>query len=162
MQLFERRGYWFCAHCGTFAFIAGPDDRGVRTIEAAGAGACPRCRGSLSSALLDGRRGVHHCPQCRGLLLPRSAFVEAVERRRAEASGPPAPPVPLDPRELAESVPCPSCAQTMDVHPYLGPGNVVIDSCVRCDLIWLDRRELNQITDAPGRDRGTWRVDAEP
>jgi Zn-finger nucleic acid-binding protein len=31
---------------------------------------------------------------------------------------------------------------------------VVIDSCVTCDLIWLDFGELRQITDAAGRDRG--------
>jgi Zn-finger nucleic acid-binding protein len=43
----------------------------------------------------------------------------------------------------------------MDVHPYYGPGNIVIDSCSACDLIWLDHGELQQITDAPGRDRGT-------
>lgn len=42
----------------------------------------------------------------------------------------------------------------MDVHPYYGPGNVVIDSCTACSLIWLDYGELQQMTDAPGRDRG--------
>jgi Zn-finger nucleic acid-binding protein len=39
-------------------------------------------------------------------------------------------------------------------HPYYGPGNVVVDSCTTCDLIWLDFGELKQIVDAPGRDRG--------
>jgi hypothetical protein len=43
----------------------------------------------------------------------------------------------------------------MEVHPYYGPGNVVIDSCSACDLIWLDHGELKQISDAPGRDRGS-------
>ena len=43
----------------------------------------------------------------------------------------------------------------MDVHPYYGPGNVVIDTCSACDMVWLDYGELKQITDAPGQDRGT-------
>ena len=43
----------------------------------------------------------------------------------------------------------------MDVHPYYGPGNIVIDTCSRCDVIWLDFGELKQVTDAPGRDRGS-------
>ena len=43
----------------------------------------------------------------------------------------------------------------MDTHPYYGPGNVVIDSCDRCELVWLDFGELKQIVDAPGQDRGT-------
>jgi hypothetical protein len=42
----------------------------------------------------------------------------------------------------------------MDVHPYFGPGNVIIDTCGTCDLVWLDFGELKQIEDAPGQDRG--------
>jgi len=42
----------------------------------------------------------------------------------------------------------------MDVHPYYGPGNVVIDTCGQCYLVWLDHGELKQIADAPGPDRG--------
>ncbi len=37
----------------------------------------------------------------------------------------------------------------MDVHFYGGPGNVVIDSCEECSLIWLDRGELMRIAHAP-------------
>ena len=42
----------------------------------------------------------------------------------------------------------------METHPYYGPGNVIIDSCGDCDLIWLDAGELKQIEHAPGGDRG--------
>ena len=42
----------------------------------------------------------------------------------------------------------------MEVHPYYGPGNVIIDSCTTCDFLWLDAGELRQISDAPGADRG--------
>ena len=37
----------------------------------------------------------------------------------------------------------------MDAHFYAGPGNVVIDSCEECSLIWLDRGELMHIVHAP-------------
>jgi hypothetical protein len=40
-------------------------------------------------------------------------------------------------------------------HPYYGPGNVVLDSCESCELVWLDFGELKQIVDAPGNDRST-------
>jgi Zn-finger nucleic acid-binding protein len=43
----------------------------------------------------------------------------------------------------------------MTTDPYSGPGNVVIDSCAACDLIWLDFGEMRQIVDAPGGDRGS-------
>jgi Zn-finger nucleic acid-binding protein len=39
----------------------------------------------------------------------------------------------------------------MDVHPYYGPGAVVLDSCARCTLIWLDHGEIAAIERAPGR-----------
>jgi Zn-finger nucleic acid-binding protein len=42
----------------------------------------------------------------------------------------------------------------MDTHPYYGPGNVVIDNCGRCGLVWLDFGELDRIISAAGRDRG--------
>jgi Zn-finger nucleic acid-binding protein len=37
----------------------------------------------------------------------------------------------------------------MDAHFYAGPGNVVIDSCEDCCLIWLDRGKLMRIVHAP-------------
>ena len=42
----------------------------------------------------------------------------------------------------------------METHPYYGPGNIVIDACIQCHLLWLDPGELKQVLDAPGRDRG--------
>ena len=160
MELFERRRYYFCTFCGSFAFIETPDVDGVRVLERPSSPrACPLCRAPLAKALLDDAYGVEHCEQCRGILLARATFSNAVTRRRARQSGPPAPPVPLDRRELDRVVRCPSCEMKMDVHPYYGPGNVVIDSCQRCDVIWLDSGELAQIGDAAGRDRG-WRVSA--
>jgi Zn-finger nucleic acid-binding protein len=158
MELFERRRYYFCTFCGSFSFIESPAVQGVRVLERpVPAPICPRCRAPLVKALLDDAFAVEHCERCRGILLVRPTFAEAIVRRRASESGEPAAPVPLDRRELERVVACPSCRSRMDVHPYYGPGNVVIDSCQRCDLIWLDFGELEQITTAGGRDRG-WRV----
>ncbi|MEO5896194.1 MAG: hypothetical protein ABIS06_10865 [Vicinamibacterales bacterium] len=42
----------------------------------------------------------------------------------------------------------------MDTYPHYGPGNVVIDNCAGCDLVWLDFGEIRQIVAAPGKDRG--------
>jgi len=156
MELFERRRYYHCNHCGTFHFIEAPAVEGVRVLRPHDAALpCPLCRATLMRALLDDRSVVDHCQQCRGLLIARPTFGEAVALRRARASGAALPPTPVDARELDRRITCPSCRARMDVHPYYGPGNVVIDSCSACDLIWLDHGELKQITDAPGRDRGS-------
>jgi Zn-finger nucleic acid-binding protein len=39
-------------------------------------------------------------------------------------------------------------------HPYGGPGNVVIDTCERCGVNWLDPGELRRIAMAPDSPRG--------
>ena len=156
MELFERRRYYHCNHCGTFHFIETPEVEGVRVLHPHDAALpCPLCQATLMRALLDDRSVVDHCQRCRGLLMARATFSEVVTIRRARAAGPAPPPLPLDARELQRHLSCPSCRARMDVHPYYGPGNIVIDSCSGCDLIWLDHGELTQITDAPGRDRGS-------
>jgi Zn-finger nucleic acid-binding protein len=42
----------------------------------------------------------------------------------------------------------------MDTHPYYRPGAVVIDACMPCRLVCLDRGELSAIVKAPGADWG--------
>lgn len=156
MELFERRRYYFCRYCGTFRFLDGPETDGVqvlsRTEQTRG---CPLCGKPMAKALLDQAHAIEFCEACRGALMPRASFAAVVEQRRGWATGAPGPPVPLDRRELDRRLACPSCRNTMDVHPYYGPGNVVIDTCARCDAVWLDVGELKQIADAPGRDRGS-------
>ena len=44
---------------------------------------------------------------------------------------------------------CPTCGHPMLGHLYGGPGNVVIDSCERCQVNWLDPGELRRIAMAP-------------
>jgi len=46
------------------------------------------------------------------------------------------------------------CEGHMGTYQYLGPGNIVIDTCHDDDVIWLDFGELNKVVNAPGRDRG--------
>jgi Zn-finger nucleic acid-binding protein len=39
----------------------------------------------------------------------------------------------------------------MDKHAYGGGGNVDVDSCEQCEVLWLDRGELSRIVAAPDR-----------
>ena len=155
MELFASRGYFFCRYCGSFDFPDTAPDQGVRVLaESTDPLPCPVCRTKLATAVLDGAHAVHYCQACRGVLLARGSFAQVIQHRRAWATDPPAPPVLLRKEELDRHVACPKCAAILTAHPYYGPGNVVIDSCSGCDLIWLDFGELKQIVDAPGRDRG--------
>ena len=57
--------------------------------------------------------------------------------------------LPPDPHALDRQIACPMCHQTMDTHPYCGPGNVILDSCEPCEVLWLDHGELRRIALAP-------------
>jgi len=154
MELFERRRYYVCRHCGSFHFLDAPTIDGLQVLERLPARVCSICRATMSRALLDQSHPIEYCEKCRGVLMARRTFAEVIARRRAWASNTPSEPLPIDRQELERHIPCPSCQARMEVHPYYGPGNVVIDSCGACDLVWLDFGEMQQIVDAPGRDRG--------
>ena len=155
MELFDRRRYYSCRYCGTFEFLDAPGADGVHVLERkADALPCPLCAAPLAKSLLDDTHVIEHCEKCRGVLLERAVFAMAVNGRRARAAGPGVPLAEIDRREFHRRVTCSKCRTAMDVHPYYGPGNVVIDTCRKCDLVWLDFGELQQIGDAPGFDRG--------
>jgi Zn-finger nucleic acid-binding protein len=153
MELFATRGYFFCRYCGSFHFPDTKADDGVRIVGDDPLG-CVVCDKPLSTAMLDETHSIKYCRNCRGLLIARRDFAGVVQKRRSWATDTPAPPVPLDPKELDRKVRCPACKAAMATHPYFGPGNVVIDSCAECELVWLDFGELRQIVAAPGKDRG--------
>jgi Zn-finger nucleic acid-binding protein len=88
------------------------------------------------------------------MLFERWSFGEAVERERAWTDRPADTPQPLNQAELQRQILCPLCSCAMATHAYLGPGNIVVDTCDRCNVIWLDYGELQRTVNAPGRDRG--------
>jgi Zn-finger nucleic acid-binding protein len=155
MVLSPGRGYSSCEHCGSFYFPT-PQDDGVKTLgDPSHAHRCPGCAKPLSPASLDDHAGVFYCTNCRGMLLPRTVFATAVQQRRAWANSPPTIPPPLDPAALDRQTICPSCGDRFATHAYQGPGSIVIDTCERCDVIWLGTGELASTINAPGRDRGS-------
>jgi Zn-finger nucleic acid-binding protein len=155
MVVYPGQSYFFCEYCGSFHFPQ-ESGQGIRVLGTADdIDFCPVCEVNLVHATIE-ELPVLHCPRCLGFLVHPDSFVEIVKWRRARARGPAAKPIPLNPRELEREISCPYCSQEMSVHPYYGPGNIVIDNCVRCKIIWLDYGELGKVVDAPGRDRGDY------
>jgi Zn-finger nucleic acid-binding protein len=151
MTFVDGRGYFVCEYCTAFHF---PGEEasvadGVQLLDESSELACPICGVSLVAAALEGNR-VLHCRRCRGILVNNPTFADIVRLRRARHEGPSDRPPPLDAEALNRQVHCPACDGRMDVHPYYGPGNVVIDTCPRCFLVWLDHGELGVIERAPG------------
>jgi len=112
---------------------------------------CPVCdEESLRLGSLDGQ-DVMYCRKCRGFLIFCEAMGQVVNSRRADYQGADLEPIPLNQVELRRHVCCPACYKKMEVHPYHGPGNVVIDSCTDCHLVWLDHGEMARIERSPGK-----------
>jgi Zn-finger nucleic acid-binding protein len=143
-----------CDYCHAVFFPGEEDDGVVVSAEAADAAAnppidqaCPVCSVPLVQAAIA-KIPVLFCSQCHGLLMPMNELPSLTDASRA-GDHKPAVQTPPDPSELKRTIQCPKCNRRMDTHPYAGPGNVIIDSCGECWLLWLDRGELTRIAHAP-------------
>ena len=115
---------------------------------------CPMCPDSnLSVCELHGTQ-VCGCGSCAGFLIDGASLSDLVIALRIDYRGKQDKPELLDSHELDQFIACPPCGNRMYTHPYHGPGNVVINSCSDCKLIWLDAGEFGKIIRAPGKRGG--------
>lgn len=146
------RDYLQCEYCRTLVFTSENPlavDR-ITPLNAELDAACPVCETSLQQGQVDGRR-VLYCGDCYGVLLRNELFGEVLRERRSrrgtqgfEAAR------PINHDDYERRLDCPNCSNPMEAHPYYGPGNVVMDSCCRCHLVWLDHGELSALERAEG------------
>lgn len=146
MLLVRDRDFFVCEYCATFHFPSENPD-GVRALGTKSDHTCPVCRTRLEGAQID-QVPVEHCAKCNGVLVAHGNFGLIVQLRRAARRDGPAPARPIDPEELERRLRCPSCRGVFLTHPYYGGGTVVIDTCARCDLVWLDRGEIARVARA--------------
>lgn len=151
MALHATRPCWLCSHCESLV-CPEPAADGLRVTGERGHD-CPVCKQALLRAVLDDREAIEVCERCKGILMPREAFAETLTARRRAAQTPSVTPSPADPHDLQRRIACPDCGAPMVTDWYYGPGNIVIDTCETCDVVWLDAGELRRVVDAPGSDR---------
>ena len=137
-----------CEYCHA-VFHPGAEDDGVLvSSEPDPAGlACPICSLPLVKASIA-KIPILFCNQCQGILMPMPAVEAAIDELRGDSRRP-AVQIPPDRGDLKRTVRCPKCNRRMDTHFYSGPGNVIVDACDTCLLIWFDRGELTRIARAP-------------
>jgi len=151
LSIVNGREHFQCRYCATLHFPGESNESADRAhcLDSDHDLSCPVCERRLSSGALDGQQ-VGYCEQCRGVLIDNESFSEVIRSRRKKYAGEEAIPTPLDQGELLRKIRCPNCERVMDVFPYYGPGNVAIDSCESCHLIWFDHGEILAIEQAPG------------
>ncbi len=114
--------------------------------------ACPCCECSLTTGTIENHPALY-CEKCYGVLMKNQHFGSVLSERRSKRMGVgEGIPRPIDMKQYERQLFCPGCASRMEVHPYYGPGNVVIDSCGNCGYLWLDHGELTRLERAGGRD----------
>jgi Zn-finger nucleic acid-binding protein len=143
MQPVGGRAYFRCQYCGTFEFPQTNGD-GVASLGEVTKYPCPVCENPLEKAAVQGHTACF-CKTCFGFLTTNDEFSGMLGKLRAEYASQPSSPRTFDPIELKRRVHCPKCQRLMDAHPYGGGGGVVIDTCARCRLIWLDAGEMELI-----------------
>lgn len=143
MKVEEGKNVFHCDYCGCYHFSDKNLD-GVALLDEASPYDCPSCGRTLAAAVVNHVR-IYSCPNCRGNLIPQSKMHPILRRAKLsdilfeEMTNPP------DLSELDRILECVSCRKPMDVYPYGGAGNILIQGCARCGLIWLDFGELSRI-----------------
>jgi Zn-finger nucleic acid-binding protein len=137
-------GGFVCTHCGSVEAL--PTNLSDLDIGEPSAIACPTCTTPLSTAKLDACP-LLVCPQCQGMLIKMGDFVAVINAATAheEQHG---VVLPRTQKPGDRALGCPRCRQPMLSHFYGGPGNLVIDTCERCQVNWLDPGELRRIARA--------------
>ncbi len=135
-----------CEYCQNVYFPEKNDD-GVRVLDEPSGHDCPVCAVPLMHAYLF-QSPIIYCTKCYGMLIAMGMLEPLIDQSRSEHAAATAPP-PTEKDDLRRKINCPQCHRPMDAHIYGGPGNVVIDSCETCILLWLDRGELLRIARAP-------------
>jgi Zn-finger nucleic acid-binding protein len=146
INLGEEQNFFHCDYCGSYDFPDRNKD-GVALLDKTSPYACPICKTPLVEAMIEEIR-IFSCPNCRGNLInqskmfyilrlaPRLEMILEDELNHPNRS------------ELQRKITCPSCQKRMETYPYAGSGNVIIQGCKRCELIWLDFGELSRMIHA--------------
>jgi Zn-finger nucleic acid-binding protein len=158
LRIIRDKGLLICDHCSTQQEApAIPEE--LELLEETSQ-ACPVCSTPLSQGRLHGHP-LLCCPSCAGLLIGMNVFTTIIDAVRAYDVGAFRTTLPSNQKPGERTLKCPSCGQPFVSHHYAGPGNVVIDTCSRCLVNWLDRGELRRIALAPDSQRSSVDVDLD-
>jgi Zn-finger nucleic acid-binding protein len=146
-RLSRDQGLMICDYCGSQT-TPPMDEEGV-VVVAPTKHNCPVCETPLYDAALESSE-LLYCTGCHGMLFDMEKFLPLLDvlREHRYWSRSSQTPRIFDADRLLH---CPLCKSEMDEHLYGGGGNMDVDSCERCGVLWLDRGELSRIVAAPDR-----------
>jgi Zn-finger nucleic acid-binding protein len=146
LRLDPNSGLLVCDHCGSQKEAPGSLEHLELLDETSSL--CPVCATPLSHSRLEGHL-LLCCARCYGMLIEMNRFATVIDALRAHEPRAFRIALPARQRPADRTLKCPRCGQPMLAHFYEGGGNVVIDTCERCLVNWLDPGELRRIAVAP-------------
>jgi len=100
---------------------------------------CPKCPDQAMELETWPGAELERCPRCQGLFLDAGELERLIVARyggRIDSLGF----TPLSDSQDQKSGTCDRCRKEMD--PFLGPHNVRLDRCPKCNAVFLDQGEL--------------------
>ncbi|PKO12882.1 MAG: hypothetical protein CVU39_22360 [Chloroflexi bacterium HGW-Chloroflexi-10] len=143
MSVEEGGNFFRCEYCGGHDF-PNPNQDEVALLDEISPYACPKCNEPLVAAIVKNIR-IFSCANCRGNLIDQSKILPLLRRANLFESISQDLNDSQNNSELTRTAVCPSCQKLMDVYPYGGSGNIIIQGCSQCLLVWLDFGELSRI-----------------
>lgn len=145
MRVDRERAMFVCEYCGS-EVVPPADEDGVLVLGQVKQ-QCPLCAKPLSAGSLEAY-DLLYCAACHGMLISMEDFPQLLAALRSHLAAPAAYLAPRSDADASRTIQCPKCGAAMDDHAYGGGGNVNVDTCEACEMIWLDRGELRKIASA--------------
>jgi Zn-finger nucleic acid-binding protein len=160
MKVEEEKEFFLCEYCGCYDF-PNPNKDGVALLDEISPYNCAACNKLLVTATIEDIH-IFSCPICHGNLISQSKMLPILRQALSFNITDKDLSLPSNRSELQRKYICPVCQKKMDAYPYGGGGNINIQGCRQCELIWLDFGELTRIirsfsqmyqqtTDEPGQ-----------
>lgn len=114
---------------------------------------CPRCRQALVENQVD-EFTVRLCVPCKGLFLPHVDLVKILDRSWRAVTQEAAEKLEFVAPESWRNetvLHCPHCTAAMEKYGYMGLAAIQLDRCDRCESVWLDADELQNMVLALAR-----------
>jgi Zn-finger nucleic acid-binding protein len=148
VRLDRDRDLMICDYCGSQS-TPPVDEDGVQ-VTGETTSPCGICHTPLSTARIEAR-DLLYCTKSHGILVSMDDFGLMIEDLREHRCRAAALLTPRGPAEFGHDLRCPLCKGAMNYHAYGGGdiGNVMIDSCEDCCVVWLDRGVLGRILITP-------------
>jgi Zn-finger nucleic acid-binding protein len=140
------KDYFVCHYCGAYYFPDASQD-GIKMLGEPGTLTCPVCKIPLVTAAIN-EMHVQACSKCRGVMINQDQLSFIIKSLRLTSKKIETV-LPLNRADLSVKRTCQTCGRTMDTHAYEGGGNIVIDVCIHCGVVWFDYGEMKRVISSP-------------